>query len=151
MRNQILKIAGVKDDKSFYALYPTEEAFMKKHGKAFKKAQMGADVNRNDIPDLLENLQPQMGPFQSFSAQSIPPLYSPNAQQVGQNSFQSPNAFAMPNYGQQFMQNTSGTASAINQGATQGGMASGAFGSGGNMLRYHFDNCKNPQQYLFKD
>jgi hypothetical protein len=27
----------------------------------------------------------------------------------------------------------------------------GAFGSGGNMLRYHFDNCKNPQQYLFKE
>jgi hypothetical protein len=133
MKAHFLKIAKVKTDKEFYKKYPTEAAFFKAHPEAkqqIKKAQMGADVNRNDIPDLLENLQPQMGPFQSFSAQSIPPLYSPNAQQIGQNSFQSPNAFAMPNYGQQFMQNTSGTASAINQGATQGGMASGAFGSG---------------------
>jgi hypothetical protein len=27
----------------------------------------------------------------------------------------------------------------------------GKVGKGGNMLRYHFDNCKNPQQYIFKD
>ena len=27
----------------------------------------------------------------------------------------------------------------------------GTTGKGGNMLRYHFDNCLNPQQYLFKE
>lgn len=36
----MFKIAGVKTDKEFYAKYPTEEAFMAKHGKTFK-AQFG--------------------------------------------------------------------------------------------------------------
>ena len=44
MKAQILKIAGVKSEKEFYKKYPSEEAFMKQHGKAFKKAQMGAAV-----------------------------------------------------------------------------------------------------------
>ena len=41
MKAQILKIAGVKTEKEFYKKYPSEEAFMKQHGKAFKKAQIG--------------------------------------------------------------------------------------------------------------
>ena len=41
MKAQILKIAGVKSEKEFYKKYPSEEAFMKVHGKAFKKAQFG--------------------------------------------------------------------------------------------------------------
>lgn len=45
MKAQILKIAGVKTEKEFYKKYPSEEAFMKQHGKAFKKAQVGASVN----------------------------------------------------------------------------------------------------------
>jgi hypothetical protein len=44
MKAQILKIAGVKSEKEFYKKYPSEEAFMKQHGKEFKKAQMGAAV-----------------------------------------------------------------------------------------------------------
>ena len=44
MKAQILKIAGVKSEKEFYKKYPSEAAFMKKHGKAFKKAQMGAQI-----------------------------------------------------------------------------------------------------------
>lgn len=44
MKKQILKIAGVKSEKEFYKKYPTEEAFMKEHGKAFKKAQIGAYI-----------------------------------------------------------------------------------------------------------
>jgi len=45
MKAQILKIAGVKSEKEFYKKYPSEEAFMKVHGKEFKKAQMGAAIN----------------------------------------------------------------------------------------------------------
>ena len=41
----MLKIAKAKDEKSFYKKFPTQEAFMKVHGKEFKKAQMGAAVN----------------------------------------------------------------------------------------------------------
>lgn len=44
MKSQILKIAGVKSEKEFYKKYPSEEAFMKQHGKAFKKAQIGTLV-----------------------------------------------------------------------------------------------------------
>lgn len=44
MKAQILKIAGVKTEAEFYKKYPTEEAFMKKHGKELKKAQYGTYV-----------------------------------------------------------------------------------------------------------
>ena len=44
MKAQILKIAGVKNEKEFYKKFPTEEAFMKKHGKELKKAQYGTYV-----------------------------------------------------------------------------------------------------------
>jgi len=40
MKAEILKIAGVKNEKEFYKKYPSEEAFMKVHGKAFKKAKL---------------------------------------------------------------------------------------------------------------
>jgi hypothetical protein len=47
MKDQILKIAGVKSEKEFYKKYPTEEAFMAKHGKKLEKLAMGkAMVNR---------------------------------------------------------------------------------------------------------
>ena len=48
MKAQILKIAGVKNEKEFYKKFPTEAAFMKKHGKELKKAQGGASL----IPGL---------------------------------------------------------------------------------------------------
>lgn len=41
MKAQILKIAGVKSEEEFYKKYPSEESFMKVHGKAFKKALNG--------------------------------------------------------------------------------------------------------------
>jgi len=44
MKAQILKIAGVKSEKEFYKKFPSEAAFMKKHGKEFKKAQMGTNI-----------------------------------------------------------------------------------------------------------
>ena len=44
MKAQILKIAGVKSEKEFYKKFPSEEAFMKKHGKELKKAQYGTYV-----------------------------------------------------------------------------------------------------------
>jgi hypothetical protein len=48
MKAQILKIAGVKNEKEFYKKFPTEEAFMKKHGKALKKAQVGAIIGAKE-------------------------------------------------------------------------------------------------------
>lgn len=40
----MLKLAGVKTEAAFYKKYPTQEAFMKVHGKAFKKAQIGTYI-----------------------------------------------------------------------------------------------------------
>jgi hypothetical protein len=48
MKAQILKIAGVKNEKEFYKKFPTEKAFMAKHGKELKKAQGGTSL----IPGL---------------------------------------------------------------------------------------------------
>jgi hypothetical protein len=44
MKAQILKIAGVKNEKEFYKKFPTEKAFMAKHGKELKKAEGGSLV-----------------------------------------------------------------------------------------------------------
>ena len=55
MKAKMLKIAGVKSEKEFYKKYPTEEAFMKVHGKAFKKAQIGAYIGgeRSAVPETI--------------------------------------------------------------------------------------------------
>lgn len=48
MKNTILKMAGVKDEKSFYKKYPTEAAFLKAHPKAkaeLKKFATGGQMN----------------------------------------------------------------------------------------------------------
>jgi len=50
MKAKMLKIAGVKSEKEFYKKYPSEEAFMKAHGKAFKKAQIGAYIGGEKGP-----------------------------------------------------------------------------------------------------
>jgi hypothetical protein len=49
MKAQILKIAGVKSEKEFYKKYPSEAAFMKQHGKAFKKAQTSSAINKAQV------------------------------------------------------------------------------------------------------
>lgn len=61
MRADFLKIAGVKSEAEFYKKFPSEEAFMKKHGKAIKKlmakkAQVGTMVPNIETPQ--QNLTP---------------------------------------------------------------------------------------------
>lgn len=56
MKAEILKIAGVKSEKEFYKKFPTEESFMKVHGKALKKAQVGAMIQGSASPQF--NPQP---------------------------------------------------------------------------------------------
>ncbi len=50
----MLKIAKVKSEKEFYKKYPSEEAFMKAHGKAFKKAAMGAKMVNDQLHQLTD-------------------------------------------------------------------------------------------------
>lgn len=52
MKAEILKIAGVKSEKEFYRKFPTEESFIKVHGKALKKAQIGAMIQGNTSPQF---------------------------------------------------------------------------------------------------
>ena len=44
MKAEILKIAGVKNEKEFYKKFPDEKSFMAKHGGAFKKAKLGKAI-----------------------------------------------------------------------------------------------------------
>jgi hypothetical protein len=55
MKDQILKIAKVKNEAEFYRKYPSEEAFMKVHGKAFRKAKRG------DVIHKMQNADPCVG------------------------------------------------------------------------------------------
>ena len=66
MKAQILKIAGVKSEKEFYKKYPSEEAFMKQHGKAFKKAQMGTMISGG----AGQTSNPKMLNLQNFTDQA---------------------------------------------------------------------------------
>jgi hypothetical protein len=61
MKAELLKIAGVKSEAEFYKKFPSEEAFMKKHGKAVKKlmakrAQVGTMIPNIGTPE--QNLTP---------------------------------------------------------------------------------------------
>ena len=51
MKSQMLKMANVKSQKEFYKLFPTEEAFMKVHGKKFKKAFLGEKIKKAQAGD----------------------------------------------------------------------------------------------------
>ena len=77
MKAQILKIAGVKSEKEFYKKFPTEAAFLKKHGKQLaklKKAQVGTIKNPDIIDgnELLENAREDvLAPFESMKERSL--------------------------------------------------------------------------------
>lgn len=58
MKKDILKIAGVKSEKELYAKYGTEAEFMAKHGKAFKKAAMGASMVKKQLTQLTDYTNP---------------------------------------------------------------------------------------------
>jgi hypothetical protein len=63
MKDQILKIAKVKSEKEFYKKYPSEEAFMKAHGKAFKKAAMGSKMVNDQLHQLTDFGNPPIAQY----------------------------------------------------------------------------------------
>jgi hypothetical protein len=52
MKAKMLKLAGVKSEKEFYSKFPTEETFMKVHGKEFKKAKIGSYITNDPAPEF---------------------------------------------------------------------------------------------------
>jgi hypothetical protein len=77
MKDKMLKLAGVKSEKEFYKKYPTEEAFMKVHGKAFQKAAMGKKMVNEQLTQLTDYSNPP-------KAQSGLPVYTPTKPQFMQ-------------------------------------------------------------------
>jgi hypothetical protein len=63
MKDQMLKIAKVKSEKEFYKKYPSEEAFMKAHGKAFKKAAMGSKMVNDQLHQLTDFGNPPIAQY----------------------------------------------------------------------------------------
>ena len=61
MKKDILKIAGVKSEKEFYKKFPTEEAFMAKHGGAFHKAKRGKELLKAEQGQGLSDLNSSLG------------------------------------------------------------------------------------------
>jgi hypothetical protein len=118
MKAEILKIAGVKSEKEFYKKFPTEESFMKVHGKALKKAQVGAMIQGSSSSQF----NPQPINFQQ--------LYDQNDMFVTGSTQNMRNAQAQQSMldGQQNMPNKkSGVVDAINQiGKIAGDASNGA-------------------------
>jgi hypothetical protein len=87
MKDKMLKLAGVKSEKEFYKKYPTEEAFMAKHGKAFKKAAMGKNMVNKQLTQLTDYSNPP-------KAQNGLPVYTPTKPQFMQTvDFNKPATF----------------------------------------------------------
>jgi outer membrane lipoprotein SlyB len=63
MKDQILKIAKVKSEKEFYKKFPTEEAFMKAHGKQLKKAAMGKAMVYDQLHQLTDFGNPPIAQY----------------------------------------------------------------------------------------
>jgi hypothetical protein len=63
MKDQMLKIAKVKSEKEFYKKYPTEEAFMKAHGKELKKAAMGKSMVNKQLHQLTDFGNPPIAQY----------------------------------------------------------------------------------------
>ena len=94
MKAQILKLAGVKTEAEFYKKFPTEEAFMKKHGKALKKAQVGAIVGEGEEQKPIKPLgykKTMANSLQSFGMDANDPVYTnvinPQAEKTGFDKF----------------------------------------------------------------
>jgi hypothetical protein len=106
MKAEILKIAGVKSEKEFYKKFPTEESFMKVHGKALKKAQVGAMIQGssssqfNPQPINFQQLYDQNDMFITGSTQNMRNAQAQQSMLAGQQN--------MPN-------KKSGVVDAINQ------------------------------------
>lgn len=82
MKAEFLKIAGVKSEAEFYKKFPSEETFMKKHGKAVrklmaKKANIGAMIPNIETP---KGNRPPTRIDEAF-------LFDTVAKQMGQKSY----------------------------------------------------------------
>jgi hypothetical protein len=95
MKKDILKIAGVKSEKDFYKKFPTEEAFMAKHGKELKKAAMGKAMVNKQLHQLTE----WEGVPKYFGGGASPMIGMPSAKQFAQSDYDITQQFNAQNPG----------------------------------------------------
>jgi hypothetical protein len=134
MKAEILKIAGVKSEKEFYKKFPTEQSFMKVHGKALKKAQVGAMIQGNTSPQM----NPQPINFQQLYDQNDMFITGSTQDMREQESLQLANLQAQ----QKIANKKSGFADAIGQiGKIAGGISDGA--KDGKKLKKAQDGMQN--------
>jgi hypothetical protein len=118
MKAKMLKIAGVKTEAAFYKKFPNQEAFMKVHGKEFKKAQMGTLIGGGS-------------PTQSVSK----PMSYINFQELYDNSDKLNTGSTQAERDQiaaaQAEQAAAAQAAASTQSGESGGEGAGAMGQGG--------------------
>ncbi|NBW34717.1 MAG: hypothetical protein EBR30_06790 [Cytophagia bacterium] len=95
MKKDILKIAGVKSEKDFYKKFPTEEAFMAKHGKELKKAAMGKAMVNKQLHQLTE----WEGVPKYFDGGASPLIGMPSAKQFAQSDYDITQQFNAQNPG----------------------------------------------------
>jgi len=72
MKDKILKIAGVKSETAFYKKFPTEEAFIKAHGKELKKAKLGDAIPKAQTGTY--SFDPSLTKLKSFGGGTKPTL-----------------------------------------------------------------------------
>ena len=116
MKDQMLKIAKVKNEKEFYKKYPTEEAFMKAHKKEFKKAAMGSKMVNDQLHQLTDFGNP---PIAQMGESIIPSYQSP-----GMPNMSALNAkLSNPGFQQQAISNVANSAPAASAPAFNAGAA----------------------------
>ena len=105
----MLKIAGVKTESAFYKKFPNQEAFMKVHGKEFKKAQTA-----NAIDKAQQGITQGFGQTPKFQYQDTfvpgnnytPGNFNPIDTSIDTMSgFTHKDSFANQNYGDQWIKN----------------------------------------------
>ena len=71
MKAKMLKIAGVKSEAAFYKKFPTQEAFMKVHGKEFKKAQKANAIEKAQYGPMNQGI-PSTNYYNATSTPGLP-------------------------------------------------------------------------------
>jgi len=85
MKDKILKIAKCKTEAEFYKKYPSEEAFMKVHGKEFRKAQLGTNIQKAQNGEVISSYGDNLlnNPTNYNTPQNYAPEYMDNFKSYG--------------------------------------------------------------------
>ena len=152
MKAEFLKIAGVKSEAEFYKKFPSEDAFMKKHGKAVKKlmtkkAQVGTMIKNIETPtsnpkpvkigeEFLYNSVADLTGGESYDDMMKKMQYQANLQ-AGQQQQSSGDDGGMMKMLPQMMEIFGGSGGGAGMEGAMGGMSAGMSGKNGGTFSPH--------------